>query len=128
MSGTSHTGAWLLWTNIGETRISLSAGCSRTYLAPAACAAQSKLAVRRTPSFACASYMRARCVAKSGKSITLLRFRTGGGPPSSVSRKSTGVFLFARRISMHLAAACKRPRYSAIFFQTVRTGPWSLVG
>eukprot|EP00965_Chrysotila_dentata_P072864 2408584-Pleurochrysis_carterae.AAC.1 len=55
ISGIVQIGAWRASKKICDARAPRSAGCSSTYSAPAACAALSRLAVRRTISLACSS-------------------------------------------------------------------------
>eukprot|EP00965_Chrysotila_dentata_P071880 2374905-Pleurochrysis_carterae.AAC.1 len=51
-SGMTHSGAWRLSRKIGEANAPRSAGFSKMYSAPAACAARNRFAVRRTISLA----------------------------------------------------------------------------
>eukprot|EP00965_Chrysotila_dentata_P065807 2180061-Pleurochrysis_carterae.AAC.1 len=84
MSGTTHSGAWRAFRKIGDASAPRSAGCSRMYSAPAACATFSRLAVRRTISFACSNSR--RCTGgMSGKPMICSLSLTGGGPPSVAS-------------------------------------------
>eukprot|EP00965_Chrysotila_dentata_P176115 5815408-Pleurochrysis_carterae.AAC.1 len=86
-AGTTHSGAWRLCTNIGESTAPRSAGCSRMYSAPVSRAARRRRMVRLMSSFASRS-SRAWHSGTLGRPITLSRPRTGGGPPSAAEGAS----------------------------------------
>eukprot|EP00965_Chrysotila_dentata_P129628 4285406-Pleurochrysis_carterae.AAC.1 len=57
-SGMAQSGAWRLSRKIGDANAPRSAGCSKIYSVPAACAARNKFVVRRTISLAWSSSRR----------------------------------------------------------------------